>query len=170
MIRGRNMHCLKKIEISLRYMVIALWLLICFSGWLICSAYAKYVTSASESDGARVAKFSVIQEGPATQQIMVEHVYPGFCEAYPVIVTNNSEVTIVYNITAVNRSDQLPLMFRMLDENNKEIVSNGAMIAGGDDSEHVYKLEISWPADQADPIYAGKTDMIDIRLEAVQKE
>lgn len=152
-----------------RYMVTVLWCMVCLSGWILCSSYAKYVSSASGGDDARVAKFGVTQEGAAVQQITVEHAYPGFCEEYPVIVTNHSEVDIVYNILAVNKTNQLPLQFRMLSESGKEIAQGGTRILAGDSSEHMYKLEISWPADQADPAYAGKTDAIDIRLEATQK-
>lgn len=160
------MRHLGRVEI---YMLMALWCMVCFSGWSMCSAYAKYVSGASGSNNARVAKFGVMQEGAAVQQITVEYAYPGFCEEYPVIVTNHSEVDIVYNISVVNKTNQLPLQFRMLSENGKEIASNGAKISAGDSSEHIYKLEVSWSADQADPAYAGKTDVIDIYLEAMQK-
>lgn len=173
-----------KRERGIIYILAILLCLVMASFWLMCNIYAKYSSEASGSDAARVAKFDVTESGRATQQIQAE-VYPGFSRTYQVAVTNNSEVAITYVMNVENPYKNLPLQFRMLDADDNVIttesaetsqeyaLSESAEIAASDHTEHTYKLEISWPvteADKKDPDYAGKVDVIEITLKAVQKD
>lgn len=158
-----------------RWIVYTLAVLLCLvlaSFWLMCNVYARYTTTASGSDSARVAKFEVTEVGNSSWSIPVS-MQPGFTEKYQISVTNKSEVTIEYMIEAKSIYDNLPLKFRMLDKDEKEIPSNRAEIQAGDTSAHQYQLEISWPLtvnDAKNPDYAGKTDVVEITLKAVQKD
>ena len=173
-----------KRERGIIYILAILLCLVMASFWLMCNIYARYSSEASGSDAARVAKFDVTESGTATQQIQAE-VYPGFSQTYRVDVTNNSEVAIVYVMNVENPYKNLPLQFRMLDENGAVItaesvetsqayaLSESAEIAANDHTEHTYRLEISWPVTETDkknPDYAGKVDIIEITLKAVQKD
>lgn len=160
-----------------KWILYTLSILLCLvmaSFWLMCNIYARYTTEASGSDAARVAKFSVTESGTATQQIKV-NVYPGFSQDYQVGVINNSEVAVEYVMDVKNVYKNLPLQFKMLDVQENEISEKSAEISAQDHTEHIYKLNISWPAgadgtSAQSPDYAGKTDVIEITLKAVQKD
>ena len=175
-----------------RWILYTLTVLLCMvlaSFWLMCNIYARYSTKATGSDGARVAKFDVTDEGAVTQQIKTA-VYPGSKEIYQVNVTNNSEVAIEYEMNVKNQYNNLPLQFRMLDSTGEEItsessdastktydLSKSAEISAQDKDMHTYQLEISWPTtgtdsdtDYQSPDYAGKVDVIEITLKAIQKD
>lgn len=151
------------------YTLVILLCLVLVSFWLMCNMYAKYTSQASGSDSARVAKFNVTEAGEATQQIQVE-AWPGFKQEYKVSVTNNSEVAIDYTMDIKNKYENLPLKFQMLDENGTEIIPKKAEISAQDQTQHIYTLRISWPESEQDPDYAGKADVIEITLNAVQKD
>ena len=166
-----------------RWIIYTLTVLLCMvlvSFYLMSNIYARYSTQASGSDSARVARFDVKETGTLKSQIKTE-VYPGFSQTYTVDVTNNSEVTIEYVMNVKNKYNNLPLQFRMLDSNGKEIttassdassgytLSKSEEIAAKDSTKHTYQLKISWPTDQInegenlqDPGYAGKVDVIEI--------
>ena len=162
-----------------KWIVYTLAILLCLvlvSFWLMCNMYAKYTSQASGSDSARVAKFNITETGAATQQIQVEF-YPGFEQKYLVSVTNNSEVAMDYTMDIKNKYENLPLKFQMLDKDENEIKSKKAEISAQDPTGHTYTLKISWPKDAQtkgidpqDPAYAGKADVIEITLNAVQKD
>lgn len=151
------------------YTLVILLCLVLMSFWLMCNMYAKYTSQASGSDSARVAKFNVTEAGEATQQIKVD-AWPGFKKEYQVSVTNNSEVAIDYTMDIKNKYENLPLKFQMLDENGTEITPKKAEILAQDQTQHTYTLRISWPEDKKDPDYAGKADVIEVTLNAVQKD
>ena len=175
------------------YTLVVLLCLVLASFWLMCNIYARYSTQTSGSDGARVAKFDVTENAQNFSQQIEATFYPGFEQTYTVSVTNHSEVAIEYVMNVKNKYGNLPLkfqMFQVLDENDKEITSDStdvatqdydlsksAEISATDHDEHVYKLKISWPknaeageAEPQDPDFAGKVDVIDITLKAVQKD
>ena len=172
------------------YILVVLLCMVLASFWLMCNIYARYSTQASGSDSARVAKFDVQETGTLlSEQIINTDVYPGFSRTYTVGVTNNSEVTIEYVMNVKNKYNNLPLQFRMLDSAGNEIktdssdasdeyaLSKSQKIKAGDTTEHTYQLEISWPVNQTNegenlqnPDYAGKVDVIEITLKAVQKD
>ena len=171
------------------YTLVVLLCMVLASFWLMCNIYARYSTQASGSDSARVARFDVQETGTLSSQIINAEVYPGFKETYTVGVKNNSEVAIEYVMNIKNKYNNLPLQFRMLDSKGNEIttdssdvssgytLSKSQEIVAGDSAEHTYQLEISWPTGTTseggnlqDPNYAGKVDVIEITLKAVQKD
>ena len=182
----------RKKERWILYALVILLSMVLASFWLICNMYARYSTQTSGSDSARVARFDVTEVGKngadLTSQINVE-VYPGFTGTYSVDVTNKSEVAIEYVLNVKNKYNNLPLQFKMLDGSGKEIttdsseisedytLSKRADISAGDHATHMYQLEISWPTEITSedenlqsPDYAGKVDIIEITLKAVQKD
>ena len=189
-----------KKEKWIAYTLAVLLCLVLTSFWLMCNVFAKYSAESSGEDGARVAKFDVTEvekDGTdLTQQLKLD-VYPGFKQTYKVSVTNKSEVAITYVMNVENKYGNLPLQFQMLDKDGNAITSEStdgsdvstqdntfsesADISANDQTEHVYQLEISWPVntvsgaannnvDLQDSDYAGKVDVIEITLKAVQKD
>lgn len=156
------------------YILATLLCLVLASFWLMCNIYARYTTEASGSDEARVAKFSVTETGDLTQQIKAD-VYPGYSQNFNISVKNDSEVAIEYIMEIKNIYENLPLQFKMLDQSGSEISTKSAEIAAQDSKTYIYQLNISWPTDGENtslksPDYAGKTDVIEITLKAVQKD
>ena len=171
------------------YTLAVLLCMVLASFWLMCNIYARYSTQASGSDSARVARFDVQETGTLSTQVIKAEFYPGFSQTYNVSVKNNSEVAIEYVMNVKNKYKNLPLKFQMLDKDGNEISSNStetsseydlsesAEISAKDSEEHIYKLKISWPAEATsegedlwNPDYAGKVDVIEITLKAVQKD
>ena len=170
------------------------------SFWLMCNIYARYTAEGSGSDEARVAKFDVTESGTLTQQIKVDvwpGFNTGTSDTtnqsngtYQVSVTNNSEVAIEYVMTVKNVYKNLPLQFQLVEvETNENTstskknlgsgaeLSQSAEISADDHKEHLYQLKVSWPTTETDgsvnpqnPDYAGKVDVIEITLKAVQKD
>lgn len=164
----------RKEEKWIIYIFITLLCLVLTSFWLMCNIYARYTSEASGSDGARVARFDITQSGEATSRIKV-NVYPGYSQSYKVSVTNRSEVAVEYAMEIKNTYGNLPLEFKMLDDQGNEISTKSIDVSAQDRTEHSYQLNISWPdgvdaaySSAKSPDYAGKTDVVEIILKAVQ--
>lgn len=151
------------------YIAAILLCLVMATFWLMSHIYARYVTSSSGKDGARVAQFHITESGAATKAINVT-MQPGETEEYSVEVTNDSEVTIAYEIDVQNKYKNLPLETKMLDSNREEITNASDEISAKDGNTHKYILQIIWPKEKQEEEYAGKTDQLEITLRAVQKD
>lgn len=90
------------------YTAVILLCLVMATFWLMSNIYARYVTSSSGEDSARVAQFHITESGAATKTINVT-LQLGEKEEYPVEITNDSEVTIAYEIDVQNKYKNLPL-------------------------------------------------------------
>ena len=98
-----------------------LLILVLLSSSMVAGRFARYTTSASGSDSARVAKFLVTQTGALTTAIKVE-ITPGQRISLEVEVKNDSEVAVEYAVTADNIEQNLPLEFT-LTENDAPVAS-----------------------------------------------
>lgn len=150
------------------YLLAVLLCLVLASFWVMCNIYAKYTASATGSDSARVARFQIMETGTEPKSLTQEfavNLSPGESETFGVTVTNGSEVAVHYAIKARNLTNNLPLTFQMKKE-NQVITSDD--IPANDGTARNYYLEIDWPMEQADASYAGKTDVIEVILEAAQ--
>ncbi|MDO4363224.1 MAG: hypothetical protein Q4C99_01730 [Clostridia bacterium] len=135
------------------------------SAYLLSGVAAKYTSHSGGADNARVASFNVTQSGTATADIALD-IKPGDTVQYEVAVTSNSEVALSYTIGVENKYNNLPLEFKMLDENNNEINSDTIMYS--DSKTHNYKLQIAWPSNEDDVSYSGKVDLLVVTLDASQ--
>lgn len=161
----------KKEKLILYTAVILLGLTL-ISSWLTSNLYAKYMVRDSGSDGARVAKFEVSEQGKALNVISAK-VSPGYSTIYDVEVFNKSETAITYEITWKNQYSNLPLKIEMLDADGQKI-ARGEIPANDSTARH-YQMKVSWPCDDSDmtkrdPEYAGKVDLILVQLEASQAD
>lgn len=75
-----------------------LFCMVMFSTYLMGGLYARYVTRGSGSDSARVAKFDVVGSGSGEIALRAESTENG---VYTVIVKNNSEVDVSYDVDVV---------------------------------------------------------------------
>lgn len=144
--------------------------LVLVSFYMIGNLHAKYKTQASSSDSARVAKFTITENAGDLDQTktLAISLAPGESKEYPVSVTSNSEVAVEYSIKAECEYKNLPLQFQMINSDGKEIESEE--IPANDSTTRTYKLKVTWPETEKSPEYAGKTDMVAVTLQAVQKD
>ena len=157
----------------LSHALILLASLVMITSWSLCGTYAKYVSAASGSSTARVAKFEVTDKGgwSQTEQLVAE-VAPGDENSvyYAITVKNSSEVAISCQITAECEYSNLPLVFQMTDTEKKVLQEGQAVIPAGEAREQTYYLRIGWDETKTDASYAGKTDLIRVKFDAVQAD
>ena len=139
-----------------------LFCLTLFSVHLTSGLYARYTTSASGSDSARVARFDVQAEGELITFISAD-IRPGETVEKTVEVTNNSEVAITYTVTAVNKFRNLPLAFTFQKEGKQDLLLEPGKNA-------TFTLSIQWPGEQNQVSYSGKVDLIQLTLKAEQAD
>lgn len=128
--------------------------------------YARYVSSASGEDAARVARFDVTEAGDLKTSFSAL-ISPGETVKKTVTVKNNSEVAITYTVSAENLFDNLPLTFEFTKQSEQ---SPELYLAAGETAD--FSLSIYWPTDNGknDVSYSGKVDLVQLTLSAVQAD
>ena len=87
-----------------------LFCLTLFSFYLCGGLYARYTTSDSGEDAARVARFDVSEDGAYFSENLLIETVPGSVEK-EIVVTNNSEVAVAYTVTIKNTTKNIPYSF-----------------------------------------------------------
>ena len=162
-----------RMEKGILYTAAVLLCLVLVSFWMMSNILARYATTASGSDSARVAKFEITDKmlDSSSQEITTFAVdmAPGESQTYTIQVTNSSEVSVSYEISGESQYHNLPLKCEMLDKDGNTITSDEIPV--NDSSTHRYQFKVSWPTDSADnrnEKYMGKTDVVLVSLKAVQ--
>lgn len=145
-----------------------LLILVTLSTSMVAGRYARYTTTASGSDSARVAKFLVTEtntDGLFTQNVSI-NVAPGLTSRNTIDVTNSSEVAVNYCIDVNNTYENLPLKFEIkVGEATHAIPFTGAIAPN---SSATYTLLTTWNSTDNSIDYAGKVDLIQVTLDAIQ--
>ena len=153
---------------------------------MVSGLFARYTTSESGSDGARVAKFqineSLLDKGATVISSLKVGMVPGVPYEVEVAVKNASEVAVEYEIEVQQLSSNLPLRFWVLpDEGSvdlEQVVLDAQAApyvfsrAIGPDTTKTYSLYLVWtPGSDAQAIAdMGKVDMITLELSATQSD
>ena len=144
---------------------IALLCLFMFSLYLSGGMYARYATTASGSDGARVAKFDIEYTSTTitdwSQTVALDEMYPGSAETIEFSVTNKSEVAVCLQVVLTNQTGNLPIA-------QTPQIFNSSVIPPNTDTPTTVNYTISWPAELSDPAAAGKTDVFRLDVSVVQ--
>ncbi len=169
----------RKINIFICLTALLLFLTILSTG-LVASVYAKYRTTVNNSDNARVALFSITQEGTIFETIEAS-VAPNTPQNVELIITNKSEVAVEYNLTITNTTRNIkPLKFRLNAQGTSPVATaetgeNGESIlkARQVPGNHIdkYYLEIYWEesTNQEDDLaFMGMVDYITIAVAVTQ--
>ncbi len=133
------------------------------SAYMLSGMYARYSTSASGSDSARVARFSISENLTEQSQTIVISMAPGDASVnYPITVTSNSEVTVKYTLELIRETNNLPLSIAITEATGT--------IAAGDTAPRTVNAAISWAAgDEAKNYrYSQEIDLITVRLTVEQ--
>ena len=155
-----------------------LLILVMFSTCIVTGRLAKYVTTASGGDAARVAKFDVTEEG-LYEGAFFTHISPYSAEKpfSPVhvieVVNNGSEVAVECIVKLENMTNNLPnLKYEMVgkDENGNTVGTYDApsqTYSGILPKGRIYiHVQTIWEED--DPFYAEKVDWVRILVSAQQ--
>lgn len=145
--------------------------LVAASLYLVTGLYARYTTSTTGSDGARVAKFEISTGGDLISgnpfQVTMK---PGDTGAEKrqtrtVTVQNNSEVAVECILTAENKTGNLPVVLTWVN-GDTTITSNTLCVdlAARDTASHTYTLQIDWPEDANDVKYSREVDHIVVTI------
>lgn len=142
-----------------------LFCLTLFSVHLTSGLYARYTTSASGSDSARVARFDIKQTGELMQLIELD-VWPGFTsEDYTIVLENNSEVAVAYTVSVERLTENLPLTLTIDGESG--LAASGTMQANAVDSVN-YRLQIAWGSGGNDERLSYEIDAIRVTVRVEQ--
>lgn len=170
------MSVYRKKYVSLHIAAVLL-VLVLLSCNLVSDLYARFVTTATYEDSARVARFNIIDDASDLFTNVVTDVQPGSTIEEAIILKNYSEVAVEFTVTVENIYHNIPLEFEVKDGEDilyhSETVSGGVVFAGiigPNQQEKEYKLYISWPTREDNLNYVGKVDMIQVVVKAVQAD
>lgn len=122
---------------------------------------ARYSTTVSGSDSARVAKFDVsyiLKEKDETAENLYLLCEPGMTINYEIVLKNDSEVTVDCTVTVKKLSDNTPITF--------SLGQSTVQLAPG--ASQTFNLTITWDRDMNDASYAFELDAIRVIVDAVQ--
>ena len=144
----------------------------------LCSGlYARYTTTASGSDSARVAKFEIEDGTVGTwkEDVVISELRPSDSEVESMTcanIVNKSEVAVAVTLNVENVYNNLPLKFVLLQ--------NGTVVAGPvggmmdltynvapNDDEPV-KLGVYWPQDENNLEFCGRVDLLRLTVRVEQ--
>ena len=131
--------------------------------------YAKYTVRDSASDSARVATFNVNITSDIDSYVGIiplGDIQPGDSKQIQFAVTNKSEVVVEFSVTVVNKTGNLPLNVPVKGTPKADTPIVTSVLSP--DSSDTVDLSVSWPAEHSDPSYAGKSDILELKVSAVQ--
>lgn len=141
-----------------------LLILVMLSTSMVAGRYARYTSSASGNDSARVAKFRVTESGELKTTFIVK-ISPGKSVDKTITVANDSEVAVEYEIIARNEHNNLPLQFQLMDMDGETPV-DAAQLAPGKTKDLTFR--IIWEAGYTSDSYIGMVDAIQLTITATQ--
>lgn len=168
----RSKHGFGNIIMTLATILLCLTLI---SSYLTAGMYARYVSSDSSSDSARVATFRVTETGNLTRSFAAELI-PGETYIIPINVANESEVAISYTITIKNETNNLKLLKFSLGRKGGTRVPMTSQPDGSylytdcinASAASSYEIEILWTPSGDALAYMGYVDLITVILTATQ--
>lgn len=157
--------------IVLRLAAVLLSLVLITTG-MVSGRYARYVTSASGSDSARVAKFTVTQsilqgETDLTQTIPMPEIKPGETVIIDVVVEHDTEVAVRNTIDVQSLYSNLPLTISVQEKGTGNSGSSTFTYGPGRFKKE-YEAAITWVRGSNDVDYIGMVDLITITVTSEQ--
>lgn len=137
---------------------------------MISGRYARYVTSASGSDGARVAKFTVTEqsikygEKNLTTTVPMPEILPGESKTVTVLVEYDTEVAVRNIISVTNKYGNLPLALSVGEKGGTASGGNFEGVYPSGQYTKEYEVTISWPAESNSQDYIGMVDLLEITV------
>ena len=148
-------------------LVSVLLTLVLISSAMLSGMYARYSTTASGSDAARVAKFDIHKDGNLISDLPLEYI-PGQSGSYTLIVTNRSEVAVNSTLTVQRLTNNLPLTLELNGERFTDNKSVSVNLAPNSVDTVTYTLTVAWPENQNAAAYSYELDAIRVHVRAKQ--
>lgn len=157
----------KSRKIGTRYTIISLFILVMLTFTLIGNLIARFTSGVTNNNTeASVAAFRIEETGVTELNLSGGGFYPGCDIKYPITVRNASEVAVNYSLEVASAGN-LPLEFKITDENGTEL-GTSVDLPPNELTSHEYQLSVTWPAEINDPAYALKVDIVTLSLNVVQ--
>ena len=159
--------------IVLRLAAVLLSLVLITTG-MVSGRYARYVTSASGSDSARVAKFTVTQsilqgETDLAQTIPMPEIKPGDTVVINIVLEYDTEVAVRNTIDVQSLYSNLPLTISVQEKGTETSGSSIFTAAYGPGTfKKEYEAAITWVRGSNDVDYIGMVDLIIITVTSEQ--
>lgn len=166
---------IRKLNCILMRTAATLLLLVLVTTSMISGQLARYVTTATYEDSARVARFNIVEEGKLSAN-MNTNIAPGV-SLEMISIKNYCEVAVEYTITVNNVYHNIPLTFEIWDDDSKQVLASSkdansvlalTGIVGPTQQVKNLQLRIVWPWDGTNLNYCGRVDLIQVTLDAVQ--
>ena len=158
----------KKIPLIFR-LGIALLCAFFVTSYMMSGLYARYFTTDSAGDGARVARFEFSDDlSSQYEQFTAESslMYPGCEVPMQIEIVNNSEVSLQYVVTIRNLTSNLPILLKSDGETQSTVTIRSEVIhpsSAGD-----LQFSIFWPKEENSVSFTRKMDVFRITVQAVQ--
>ena len=152
--------------------------------------FSSYITTTSGGDSARVARWSVAEDGTGSGMLTVR-LAPGESKGKVLTVEQKSEVAAEYIITVTNLTGNLPLLFSVTPEGGLTNTSHEdpkaayqyTTVLEPNAGNKTFTLTVSWPTlfsgaespywsshNPTDPELSGMVDVIAVDVKLVQKD
>lgn len=174
----KRSHSMDINTILMRTVAVLLMLVLISSG-MVTGRYARYVTTASFEDSARVAKFYIMEQNQADLSVgfAFAKIAPGESASNTIQIVNDSEVAVDYTIEIKNVTQNLPLAYSVTAEGaelTKNVVDDYTAtftdsMPATFNGTRTYTLNVGWGGDP-DPRYGGMVDYLQITLRAEQAD
>lgn len=144
----------------------------------LCSGlYARYTTTASGSDSARVARFEIEDGTVGTwkEDVVISELRPSESAVESMTcadIVNKSEVAVAVTLNVENVYDNLPLKFVLL--RNDTVVAGPADEMGdltynvAPNDETPVELGVYWPLDENNLEFRGRVDLLRLTIRVEQ--
>lgn len=133
---------------------------------LVSGLLAKYTTSSSGSDSARVAVFDVTGNGSATQTLLLQNMKPGATQQYELKVKNSGETAALLK-WQIESTQNLPITYQISGESVENNVAYEKEIPMGA-NEVDLTLTVNWPESENDYKWSYEVDQVTITLTYLQ--
>ena len=163
---------MSRLNVILMRLVAVLLSLVLISTAIVSGRYARYTTTASGEDSARVARFLMKGDKTDVEQTMIQSftlkMEPGQTQRIPVFVNYKSEVALEYTLTVNRPYKDLPLVFSLSEDDTTGASSfTGTIPAGETALFYVYAV---WPATACSKEYIGRVDKVEFILNVAQAD
>jgi hypothetical protein len=123
--------------------------------------YARYTSTVSGSDSARVAKFEVKDVGTFSKDLYLEY-NPGVSNSYTVVIENHSEVAVKCSVDVERLSNNIPLNVSISGD------ITDVTFAPNDAAGKTVRLALEWPGTKNDAAYSYEVDAIRVSVSVEQ--
>ena len=137
-----------------------------FSFYFCGGLYARYTTSDSGEDAARVARFDVSEDGAYFSKNLLIETAPGRVER-EIVVTNNSEVAVACVVTIKNTTQNIPYLFSINGSTSSRNECSVTCNLEPNSKDNKIEIVIEWDEEGALK-YMGMVDLIELTISAEQ--